>query len=72
MTTVAEVWGLRCPKCGSDDGLEVQVRAWMVLTTEGTRPSDADGSEEWDDGSTCICGICQYEGSVVDFKAASK
>jgi hypothetical protein len=73
MTTVAEAWGLRCPECGSDDGLEIQAKAWVVLTPDGTRPSDADGNTEWDDDSPCTCGGGrQYEGRVRDFKAVSK
>jgi hypothetical protein len=71
MTTVAEAWGLRCPDCGHDDELEIQVRTWAVLTPEGTLASDTNGSEEWDDASLCMCGICQHEGRVRDFKAAA-
>jgi hypothetical protein len=56
----------RCPKCGSNGPLEVQVSMRVLLYDEGTDDAD-DGSIEYDDGAAAMCYACLYEGKFGDF-----
>jgi hypothetical protein len=66
--TVSNNWGMRCPRCGADDGLDITALVDIRLTPRG---SDADesrcGDHEWDDESGCSCG-CGFNGPVKDFR----
>jgi hypothetical protein len=62
--TVASVWGLRCPHCGRDDRIEVEVRGWATISVDGT---NAESDHTWDDTSGCMCAACDYIGSVAHF-----
>ena len=64
--TVASVWNMRCPHCGSDDDIRVQGVCWMSLFADGTDPTDSD--HEWDANSRAYCRHCDFEGSVNDFE----
>jgi hypothetical protein len=60
--------GKRCPKCGSNGPLEVQVSMRVLLYDEGIDDAD-DGSVEFDGGSAAMCYVCRYEGKLRDFDA---
>lgn len=64
--TVADAWNVRCPSCGSDETLDVQMRVWGRLTCDGTDcDASVDGNHEWDDGSPCQCA-CGWIGTAGD------
>ena len=64
MTTVREIFGIACPKCGSDDDLRVVIRVVAELSADGTKPF---GDQEWDDESPCVCNGCEFAGYVGQF-----
>lgn len=66
MSTVREEWGVICPACRKDDGLEVTVKVWAKLSVDGT---DAEGDHEWDSESPCVCA-CGWKGEVSQARAA--
>ena len=61
-------WHLKCPKCGEDEDLMIEIRMWAMVTTEGLELSDAGGAKSWNGKSACACGECQHSGTVEDFK----
>lgn len=68
--TVREAWGLQCPKCRSDEHIEIQLKCWAVLTADGTDPDAASSSEHyhyWDKQSPCRCDVCNHHATVEDF-----
>ena len=67
--TVASVWGLRCPHCGRDDQLTVELSTWAVFTPAGTVH---DGQADYDSDSTCNCMACERVGSLSDFEIARR
>ena len=64
MSTVREIWGLACPKCGRDDDLHVAVEMLAHLLPDGT---EAYGDQEWGPGSACACTDCNHWATVADF-----
>ena len=71
MSTVYENWGLRCPTCGSDTGISVEVKAWVPLRPYGTDLDDCAGYD-WNDHSRACCDACGlFEAEVRDFKRPS-
>jgi hypothetical protein len=55
----------RCPKCGSEDHVEVVAQIWVRMTQDG---SDANHSDhEYEDESPARCGACGYTGKFGDF-----
>lgn len=60
--------GLRCPRCGETDEINIHAKVWVRITEDGT---DADLSvgtgHEWSDDSPALCSGCDYEGVVADF-----
>jgi len=68
---VREAWGMRCPSCPSDDGLDITITTNARLTPEGTDINEArDRHQEWDDDSPCSCAWCGWSGKVKDAKEA--
>ena len=63
-TTVREAWELACPKCGSDEEIEVAIDCWATLSPDGT---ESFGDHYWDQSSACRCGDCEHEATVADF-----
>lgn len=67
--SVAEVWGMRCPICGSDESLEIRAYVSVKLCANGTDTDDVvDGGHEWDDESDCFCTSCADGFTVRDAK----
>ena len=62
---MANEFGMKCPKCGSEDELAISVQVWAHLVPGGT---DADGDHEWDSKSPCRCIACGFEGDVEAFE----
>ena len=67
-TTVAEAWEMICPGCHRDDDIRIKAVIAVILTHQGTDPTDSD--TEWDDASIAFCDHCGYTGTVRDFSDA--
>lgn len=65
--TVASVWGLRCPHCGRDDQLTIEMTTWATVTVAGTV---LDSSADYDSGSACNCMACNHCASLCEFEIA--
>lgn len=63
--TLAAEWGLRCPACGRDDSLEIELRVWAALSADGTEL--IDDHHDWDQQSSCRCTACSFTARVRDF-----
>lgn len=65
--------GMKCPKCGNESKLLVQVLSWVALTDDGTDPFDDEVDMEsgagWDEKSGMACPECGFEGTVDDFSS---
>ena len=59
-------WEMACPKCGSDEDIQVSAMIWITLTEDGTE--DNGGGTEWDNESLCVCGKCGHSAKVKDFE----
>lgn len=69
--TVEKNWNMKCPNapCDRDDKLDVQAKAYVRLTPDGSDYNEAaNGDLEWDDESHCVCGACGRAGKVSEFK----
>jgi predicted RNA-binding Zn-ribbon protein involved in translation (DUF1610 family) len=64
--SVKTEWEMACPKCGSDEDIQVSAMIWITLTEDGTE--DNGGDTEWDNESLCLCGKCGHSGIVRDFE----
>jgi hypothetical protein len=64
--TVRAEWKMECPRCHSDEQLEIQVTMWVRLTGDGTGSDmSEDGAHVWDDNSPIVCHACnRWEGIV--------
>jgi hypothetical protein len=66
-TTVEDNWNMRCPQCGSDERIDIEVEMMVRLLPDGTDPYQAEHrDQDWHDQSTAACG-CGYAGVVKDF-----
>ncbi len=65
MSTVREIWGLACPKCGSDERLQVELTTMADLTPDGTEPF---GDQLWDGKSYTRCDACGHDGKLARFR----
>ena len=57
-----------CPQCGSDGDIRIQASLVVILTPDGTDPTDSD--TEWDDSSAALCDRCDFSATVRDFRDA--
>ena len=66
--TVREEWAMACPKCGSDEQIDVLASAYVRLTPDG---SDADASHDgehaWSVCSATKCCACGHSGIAREF-----
>lgn len=56
--------GLRCPKCGYEDGFSIECNVTAVVTVEG---ATVEGDIEWSDSDYCSCGGCGHDATVKEF-----
>ena len=69
--TVRENHNICCPKCGSDDQIDVCANVWVRLCANGTDVFGSEnGDQEWDDDSPCSCHVCDYYGPVGSFTSS--
>jgi hypothetical protein len=68
MSTVREAWGMACPQCRRDDGIDIVAGVWVRLTPDGTDPDQAiNRDHEWNERSPASCRHCQHVGAVASF-----
>jgi hypothetical protein len=60
-------FGYKCPKCGSDEHLSIQITTWTNLFPDGC---DSGGDSEWEHNSQAVCGNhnCDWSGVVRDLR----
>jgi hypothetical protein len=59
---------MKCPRCGSDDEIDVQASVWVRLCHDGTDIFNAhSGDHEWSDNSAAVCCACDHAGTVREF-----
>jgi hypothetical protein len=64
-------FNMRCPKCGSEDQIEIAATVWVLLTADGTDADQtADGSHWWEDESPARCNACDHQDTVKAFEWA--
>lgn len=62
---------LRCPVCGHKDSFRIQVREYVLMSTDYKKLWK--GTEDrWGPSSPCVCPDCHYQGAVLDFRPASR
>ena len=68
--SVKSIWQMACPKCGSDEHIDITALIVVRLTEDGT---DADApvhrDHEWDENSPAHCEKCGMHGVAGDFLA---
>ncbi|MGO9172226.1 MAG: hypothetical protein ACLP7P_09705 [Rhodomicrobium sp.] len=69
MSTLRQLYGLACPKCGQDEALKIAITCFAYVSDEG---SEELGNHEWTDGSACICPDCKHAATVLDFMATDE
>lgn len=69
-TTVAIEHGIRCPKCGNDEEIEISCQLWVQLVPDGAETVSQDN--EWDSKSPCVCRKCKHQATVADFTIGRK
>jgi hypothetical protein len=64
-------FGMKCPKCGASDEIDVCADVWVRLCPDGTDVTAAEnGDHEWSDYSGAKCCACGFGGNVSDFSKA--
>jgi hypothetical protein len=60
--------GVRCPKCGYEDGFYVEEIVTLLVSDDGTE--DRGGDHFWDEESHCICASdnCDQQGPWREFQ----
>jgi hypothetical protein len=59
----------RCPKCGHDDELCIQVSKWANLLPDGC---DDEGDTCWEWDSLAVCNHCDWAGIASDLNEPSE
>ena len=62
--------GMRCPKCGQEDRLKIEVPLMCEVTDNGSEV--IDGDHFWNESSFCHCPECDHEGKLCDFRIESQ
>ena len=61
--------GLRCPKCGETEGLDICLFVWARLTEEGSDLDEAHNHDrDIDPNSSVFCTGCEYNGTMEEFE----
>ena len=66
MSTVRETFGLVCPKCGSDESIEIWAYTMIRLTPDGSVEAKNAG-HEWGPDHHCECRRCGHQAQVYAF-----
>jgi hypothetical protein len=61
--------GIRCPKCGFEDGFFIEGKSMFTVTDDGTE----DHSDvHWDEESYCECRECSHGGKLKEFRTSDE
>lgn len=61
---------MHCPKCGSDDYIDVMASSWRRLMENGTDGDISFQGSSWEPTSAARCGDCGFKATVADFGPA--
>lgn len=68
MTDIDNDFGMRCPKCGASNQIDIAATVWIRLCSDGTDVMQAaNGDHEWETGSLAACHSCGHSATVWDF-----
>ena len=68
MTGLDNDFGMKCPKCGASDEIDVCAGVWVRLCADGTDVTRAEnGDHEGGHGSPAACHSCGHSATVWDF-----
>lgn len=59
--------GIKCPKCGYEDGFNIECGVWCDVTDDGADPLCV-GDIEWGGDSRIECQYCHHTGTVKQFE----
>ena len=65
---------MRCPKCGDEDRLDIQVTLWTRACDDGMNDdeSGSGGAHEHQPMSPAICRACNHVGTIWEFQEAGR
>lgn len=73
MTHLDNDFGMKCPKCGTSDQIDVQASVWLRLCSDGTDLYQAKNQDhEWADANAALCASCDHTGAVREFEARNQ
>lgn len=64
------LYGMACPKCGSEEPFHIECTSTFTVYDDGTDLHYT--GPYWDDNSHCSCCQCTFEGHVHNFKIGQK
>jgi predicted nucleic-acid-binding Zn-ribbon protein len=71
MGLIAKKWKVICPKCGTDESIDIAVRQKMGLNVLGLYELPPKRSDvEWDGDCAARCRRCGYRGTFRDLGIA--
>lgn len=67
--SVRTEWQMQCPKCCSDEGIEIEAVIFVTIRLMEDGTDDGQGGDtEWSDDSGAACVDCGFHGTVKDFE----
>lgn len=67
---MSNLFDMHCPKCGSEDQIDIQASIWIRVCTDSTDADAANcGDHEFTPDSTACCNACGYWATVAAFTA---
>jgi hypothetical protein len=75
MSGAGNGFGLKCPKCGNTDRLDVECRVYVTVTGDRVRDPyqrsnmawEPFSGWQWESGDGAHCSKCHHHGTVADF-----
>ena len=71
MTNTNCLQGMRCPKCGSEGPVSVEISAVVLMHDDGFDNSTISDTA-WELDSFCQCGQCGFTADVLAFKLGAR
>jgi hypothetical protein len=62
----SNIWNMQCPKCGSDEGIAIEMTVWGELIPHGIKLDNY--RRTWSIESKCYCNRCNHIGIVREFR----
>jgi hypothetical protein len=69
-TAPANAFGLRCPKCGRTDTVDIEMCVWARVVGSSAEPfqSKRFTGWQWENTDPAACALCDHHGVVADFE----